>query len=349
MPATRRQNPAIREFILRNVERHPGTIGGLVAKEFSVSRAAIGKYMQRLVEEGFLTAAGKTNARKYELAPITEFLDRIEIYPGLYEDDVWRNQVIPALKTEMIPANVIDICQYGFTEMLNNVIDHSGSKFCLISVAQTYSSIKMLIVDYGVGIFEKIKQDFNLPDLRNALLELSKGKLTSDKTKHSGEGIFFTSRMFDRFYLSSSNLYYRKTRLDGDDGWLIETETKEELEVGTQVGMQIRTDAPWTAKNVFDQYQDDDYRFAKTHVPLFLGRYGGEQLISRSQAKRVLARVERFQEVLLDFQGVEQIGQGFADEIFRVFKNEHPNIDLIAINAGPEVEKMIKHVTSGEV
>ncbi len=35
-------------------------------------------------------------------------------------------------------------------------------------------------------------------------------------------------------------------------------------------------------------------------------------------------RFERFQTVVLDFTGVEEIGQDFADEVFRVFQRAHP-------------------------
>ena len=37
-------------------------------------------------------------------------------------------------------------------------------------------------------------------------------------------------------------------------------------------------------------------------------------LVARSQAKRLLERFDRFEEVVLDFDGVRQVGQGFADE-----------------------------------
>ena len=36
------------------------------------------------------------------------------------------------------------------------------------------------------------------------------------------------------------------------------------------------------------------------------------------------------------------VGQAFADEIFRVFANEHPGVELIAIHAQPEVQQMIR-------
>ncbi|MEE8469856.1 MAG: STAS-like domain-containing protein, partial [Dehalococcoidia bacterium] len=68
---------------------------------------------------------------------------------------------------------------------------------------------------------------------------------------------------------------------------------------------------------------------------------------SRSQAKRVLARFDRFKEIMLDFDQVEFIGQAFADEIFRVFKNAHPDIKIFPIGANEDVEKMIERVTIG--
>lgn len=55
-----------------------------------------------------------------------------------------------------------------------------------------------------------------------------------------------------------------------------------------------------------------------------------------------MGRVELFKTVLLNFEGVPTIGQAFADEIFRVFVNSHPQIDLIAINANSEVKRMIE-------
>lgn len=94
---------------------------------------------------------------------------------------------------------------------------------------------------------------------------------------------------------------------------------------------------------VFDRYATIDHPgFYRTHVPVFLVRYGDENLVSRSQAKRVLARVERFMEVVLDFRGVSQIGQAFADEIFRVFRLEHPEVNLMAINTNAEIDWMIR-------
>jgi hypothetical protein len=64
-------------------------------------------------------------------------------------------------------------------------------------------------------------------------------------------------------------------------------------------------------------------------------------LVSRSQAKRLLARFEVFREVILDFAGVASIGQAFADEVFRVFQNAHPEVHLRIMHASEEVLRMI--------
>jgi anti-sigma regulatory factor (Ser/Thr protein kinase) len=335
----RQQDPAIREFILQNVEAHPDTIATLAARKFSRSRAGIGVYLARLIADGLVVSEGSTRARRYYLKPLIKKSFDLERMPPWTEDTVWREHILPLMGG--INQNVVDVCQYGFTEMLNNVLDHSQSPDVHIRYEQTYTTINLVIRDHGIGIFNKIKDDFRLADARAALLELSKGKLTSDRRHHSGEGIYFTSRMFSRFIIFSGHLFYG-TRRDADD-WLFETQDKDEDVKGTCIVLSISTSAGWTMREVFDRYLGDDIRFRKTHIPVVLGRYPGEQLVSRSQAKRILARVTDFTEVILDFTGVPEIGQAFADEIFRVFRNEHPGTPIIAVGTNEVVERMINH------
>ena len=345
MPRKSRESPEVREFILRNVGRHPDSISALAAKKFGLSRAAINGYTKRLIDDGLLRAQGKTRARTYELRPISTDSFKIGLSVGLAEDQIWRFRILPLIKD--VKVNIIEICQHGFTEILNNAIDHSGSTDCIISYYQTYSEIRIFIIDHGIGIFQRIQQDFNLEDHRSALLELSKGKITSDRSKHAGEGIFFTSRMFDSFIIRSSDLFYLRERSD-DEEWLIESGDLPRQRKGTGVTMIISTDAGWTRNEIFKKYQSDTVGFRRTHVPIKLGKYPGEQLISRSQAKRVLARFDEFSEVLLDFNGVSDIGQAFADEIFRVFRRDHPGTEIMAINLSPDVKRMIDFVSEFE-
>ncbi len=343
MPRRSRQNPAVREYILRNVSTMPSSLASSAAAEFGLSRVSINRYLKRLIDEGLIEATGKTKARRYSLKTIAEeYFEISGITRESSEDTVWRFRVLPHIVN--VPKNVVDLCQYGFTEIFNNVIDHSLSELALVSYKQTYNEITITIIDRGIGIFQKIQNDFDLPDPRSALLELSKGKLTSDEKRHAGQGIFFTSRMFDEFSISSGDLHYGRTRISDDD-WLIETQDISEPFRGTLVSMSIATNAQWTTREVFDKYQGSDISFRKAHVPVKLGKYPGEQLVSRSQAKRVLARFDQFSEVMLDFDGVDDIGQPFADELFRVFPWNHPDIEIVVINANENVRSMIDYTT----
>jgi anti-sigma regulatory factor (Ser/Thr protein kinase) len=336
----RRQDPDIRSFILHNVESYPSSIASVAAKKFGLSRAGISRYVTRLVADGLLEARGNTKARAYSLKASVEQSFQRERNGRWTEDNVWREDIRPLMSN--VKDNIIDICQYGVTEIVNNVLDHSRSQDVVIDYTQTFDSIRIAIYDRGIGIFSKIQEDFKFDDARTALLELSKGRLTSDRRNHSGEGIYFTSRMFDRFSIWSGYLFYSRTK-DQDD-WLVKSHDKDEHMVGTFVTMTIKLSAEWTMKDVFNKYQGDDIHFRTTHIPIVLGKYPGEQLVSRSQAKRILARVTDFAEVLLDFRGVVEIGQAFADEIFRVFQKARPDTRIIAFNTNEDIGKMIEYV-----
>lgn len=92
--------------------------------------------------------------------------------------------------------------------MVNNAIDHSEGKTLHAGVFKYRNSVNIYIVDDGEGIFKKIRRLCRLADERQAILELSKGKLTTDPERHTGEGIFFTSRAFDTFEIESKGLKF---------------------------------------------------------------------------------------------------------------------------------------------
>lgn len=337
--ARSRQNLDVREFILRNIRTYPANIAAVTAARYGLSRPAVAGYLRRLVDQGLIAATGNTRDRRYGCHDLVSLEFEVRLTIGLSEDAVWQGQIRPHVGN--LPENIINICQYGFTEMFNNTIDHSASPYAFVRYKQSYSHVNIQVIDHGIGIFQNLQNRFHLHDPRQALLELSKGRLTSDPQHHTGHGIFFTSRMFDEFGIYSGNLHYNRLRQEDDD-WCVEARDLVELVSGTRVEMTIATNASWTTRDIFDRYQDDPVGFTRTHVPIALGKYPGEQLVSRSQAKRVLSRVDRFSEVLLDFQGVQDIGPAFADEIFRVFRNAHPDISIIAAHANDHVSRMIK-------
>jgi hypothetical protein len=63
----------------------------------------------------------------------------------------------------------------------------------------------------------------------------------------------------------------------------------------------------------------------------------GEHFVSRSEARRIAAGLEQFRDVILDFEGVREVGQGFVDELFRVWATEHPQIRVTPVNMNDAV------------
>ena len=284
MSRVRARGEEIRRFILENVVSNPSNINKLTADKFGTSRQAVNNHLKRLVSEGALSEKGNTKARRYSLAPLAQWQQTYLIAGGPPEDVVWRNDIEPMIGK--LPENVRDIWSYGFSEMFNNARDHSDGSHIIVRIAKTAITTEMVIIDDGIGIFRKIQERLNLLDQRHALFELTKGKLTTDPDNHTGEGIFFTSRMFDSFNILSDEVFFAHD-FDAAEDWLLQ---RPKPKRGTTVFMHLNNHTSRTTKKVFDKYSgdvDEGYAFNKTIVPVELAQYGNDKLISRSQAKRV--------------------------------------------------------------
>ena len=329
----------IRQKALLLISLDGHRVGTRLAQAAGVSRQVANGYLQGLIEEGLIEAEGTTRARVYRLKPLAKVERR---YPreGLQEDLVWREMVAPVVA--QLAQNVRDIWHYAATEMINNAIDHSGANEVLVEVRQNALCTEVLVADEGEGIFVKIQRALGLHDPREAILELAKGKLTTAPEQHTGEGIFFTSRAVDVFEIESH--YLRFSHAPRADDAIVEQAADTP---GTRVRMRLANDSSRVLSAVFANFADpEEYTFNRTVVPLRLAQYEGEKLVSRSQAKRVAHRFERFKQVELDFTGVTEIGQGFADELFRVYAAAHPQIRIIPINTAPAVDQMIRRAVA---
>ncbi len=328
-------------FIVANVARHPADIVRRTAERFDCTRQAVHRHIQRLVEEGALVESGKTRNRTYALAELISWSQSFPVASCGDEGDIWLRYMRDLLRP--LATNVMDIWQYGFTEMFNNALDHAQASTITVDVIKTAANSVVTIRDDGVGIFRKIQAALGLLDERHAVLELAKGKFTTDPQRHSGEGIFFSSRMFDQFSITSGSVTFSHQAKAPED-WILEAEESG----GTMVRMELGNHTSRSINKVFKQFTSgDDFGFTKTVVPVRLAQYGDDNLVSRSQAKRLIVRFERFRTVVLDFKGVVLIGQAFADEVFRVFALAHPEVELIHLNTNKEVRQMIAHVLGG--
>lgn len=330
----------IEQFVLQAVAAKRRNLANLVQNQFGVSRATAHNYLRALVRRGLIVHSGRGI---YELARSEDsiFAD----VKGLEEHAVWEDKIQPLLKG--LPPNAVNIWHYGCTEMINNVIDHSESATLRIKIARSAQATDLEIHDEGVGIFRKIARALKLDDDRHSVLELSKGKVTTDPANHTGEGIYFSSRAFDEFKILSGGVLFERN-CDDEDDWILADERPIEHIDGTSVYMTLSNATERELQGIFDEYATDieDYRFDKTIVPVKLLQYGDDRLVSRSQAKRLLDRFDRFRTVVLNYEKVESIGQAFADEVFRVFPSQHPEVEIIPINANEQVTRMMRRAIS---
>jgi STAS-like domain of unknown function (DUF4325) len=344
---SRTTDETARDWATKNVGINNKNFTSAFAVHFGLTRAGAAPAIQKLERDGYIVRTGSGTRPTFSQGS-NRYLQSDYQLPGVDENHIWERDFSPWLD---LPANIKNIAHYGFTEMVNNANDHSSGSALTVIANQKDKMLAWAIIDDGIGIFRRISEAFNLPDARYALLELAKGKRTSAPKGHSGEGIFFTSRAFDDFTLYANKLKYSKM-----EQWLAKHEPNRlELErldpfpetEGTTVFMSLDCDSKLELRSLFEQYETgapDDLSFNKTVVPVRLAQMNQENLLSRSQAKRILTGIDRFKLVELDFSGVTEIGQAFADEIFRVYSNAHPEINIIPVNTNPDVQRMIKRI-----
>jgi biotin operon repressor len=315
--------------------------GPELCEQLAISRQALSVHLRALIDSGQVVKSGSTRAARYGLASrAPEPLVVTRAYPleGLEESVVYDALATNLGLRRQLRPHVEEIVRYAFTEMLNNAIDHSEAERCNVVIRLDGASGSFEVRDPGIGLFHSIASKLGLPDEQAAMLELVKGKTTTMAERHSGEGLFFTSKVADRFLLRSHKIQIEWVK-SRDDVFVSERRFLR----GTRVHFVVHRSTRRRLEKVFEQFapEEYDFRFQKTriHVKLLQAEY-----VSRSEAKRLLANLEKFREVVLDFRDVRTIGQGFADEIFRLFAKRHPRIRIVAENANRVVAAMLRHV-----
>jgi anti-sigma regulatory factor (Ser/Thr protein kinase)/uncharacterized protein (DUF1330 family)/predicted transcriptional regulator len=315
------------------------------------SRAYIHRYFKELQDTGKIILIGKADKARYVLASKkanesaqAERRHFLRTYRNrdLQEDQVWDNIVKQTGILFGAHENVRRIVEYGFTEMLNNAIDHSRSQSVRVRVLRTEKDIRFSVVDKGIGIFRNIKEQRKLHNEREAIQDLLKGKQTTAPEIHSGEGIFFTSRAADQLVIKSSG-----KRIIFDSRIHDVAIDKTTVKKGTTVDFMIELKSNKNLASIFSHYTGEEYEFSKTEVQIALYKAGGA-FISRSQARRMLVGMGKFNHLVLDFQKVATIGQGFADEIFRIWKRNNPKAIVEVRHANENIKMMIAHVQKME-
>jgi anti-sigma regulatory factor (Ser/Thr protein kinase) len=332
------------EIILGYLKKHGNATGKDLRLEAGISRQLLHVHLKRLIEMERIAKTGATRSAIY--FPVgrvkaagmpARFRKRYRL-SGLEEHVVFNELEARLNARSQAFTSAFRIFQYAFSEMLNNAIEHSRSAECLVEAELGPFDLFFRVKDQGIGIWHSLREKFGIEDEYSALGELTKGKKTTQPEKHTGEGVFFTSKAGD-------SVSFRSHRLA-----LLFDNRKKDIFVregrplrGTEVLFRISRKTHRNLEEIFRCYSPEayDYRFEKTrvHVGLFQRDY-----VSRSEARRLLSGLEKFREIILDFQGVGQLGQGFMDEIFRVFRNSHPEIQVKTENLSGALTAAFKHV-----
>lgn len=339
MSFTKKRREQIVHYILEKIDLQQKDFVNSVCAAYGISRNTVYRYLRELLENETIN---KKDGEYYLNETKTAFALSRSKGELSSEDVVYAEKIRKYI--EPLPDNVRRIWEYSFMEMMNNAIEHSDAENVEVCIVKTSLNTSITIADDGVGIFNKIQNFYKLPLIDDAINELFKGKLTTDSRRHSGEGIFFTSRVLDTFAaVSDGRIFSHNDYKDvvGDLKYDSAIQAWEDIK-GTCIFMKLANDSSKELKEIFDMFSDVDGGFTKTEIPL--KNIYGTFPVSRSQAKRLCNRFEKFEKVVLDFSGIEEVGQGFAHEIFAVYAGEHPETEIIPKNANNDVAKMIRHV-----
>ena len=340
----------MKEEILKEFQRSKKlTTSSLVAK-LGISRQAVHRHLQALLREGRIRQFGTSKRTTYYLRNDPQLIREIAAEQtqwhkryragGLQEDRVYRELETQTDLLRELSDNARSLFHYAFTEIVNNAIDHADTDFIDIAVRKLPETIQFNVTDQGSGVFENIRAKKGLANEMEGLQDLLKGKQAAGPARRAGNGIFFTSKVADRLTIESHHKGLIKDNRIGDF-FITDIRARQ----GTRVIFELSTRATLQLTDIFRTYTNEDYQFEKSQVTVKLFQEG-EDYVSRAQAKRLLHALDEFKEITLDFQGVTTIGQGFADEIFRVFAALHPDIKIVPINCHENVAFMLKRARS---
>ncbi|MBN1664399.1 MAG: DUF4325 domain-containing protein [Deltaproteobacteria bacterium] len=338
----------LRTIILDAIKKEGQIKTADIVGKTGVSRAYVHQFLKAMTDEGMIILIGKANQAHYILATEKEQclaekplkVHRIMINKGISEDKVLREIKDRSAIFAGVTNNVSSIIDYTFTEMLNNAIEHSTSEKIDLEILRSAKNIGFTVTDWGIGIFNNIMQKKRIGTAIEAIQALLKGKETTAPEAHSGEGIFFTSRIADFMSIRS---FEKKLVFDnvGHDIYVKDTKSVS----GTRVDFVLNVKSKKKLIDLFSQYTDASQQFSKTGVKVKL-YYQDVDYVSRSQARRLLIGIEKFKTVEIDFKDVDTIGQAFADEVFRVWQANHKDIKFEIKNANENIMLMINRVLS---
>ena len=351
MSFTESKRQKIKDHILRKIDADKKEFIALISNEYGISVTSVKRYIESEIENAHIirdtyrtcgySLAFTGRELRYDIKSIAE-----------REDSILFSEILPLINAG---DKAMEIWNYVLPEILSNAVNHSGGSTVSIYVRSNYLYTRVTVADNGVGIFSKVREAMKSfghrdPSIDDAVAELYKGKFTSEPDKYVGDGIFYSMHLLDKFAAISEGNVIR-AGFEEEPSYLrshLLGYAMRPTDNGTVIVMQLENDTQRDASDVFDKYSSGEDGLLRTNIPVFEA-CADRNPITRSQAKRLCARLDMFDEVILDFEKSMIMGQGFADEVFRVFHNNHPQVVVMPVGMNPVVKRMYLHAANNKV
>ena len=328
----------IKKFLLDNLSFHQRDIIQTAISRFGISRQAVLRHMNALIEDKQVDAYGKTRDRFYELRPQVNFNKKFSLRNKFSPKVTTKEYCLNHLKS--LPKNIRDICEFSCIALLNNIIDHSQANNLYLKLYLTYEQLHLVITDDGVGLFGHIKRELDLNTCQIAAIEVSKGYITTDPNNHSGDELNTVIHLFDKVAIDASGISL--SFVNDINEWKIDHSSQKK---GTRIHLQIDPNSKRACGKIFQKLFTDIHN--QVRIPINLVKMPGDDIIStRSEAQIMLNNIRDFEEIEFDFRNIDLVGPAFADELIRKTKLINKAARIKWINCNKTVNLLMSRAYS---
>lgn len=262
----------------------------------------------------------------------TNFLDRVWLFHS--SDDVHSlvNGFLASIRKSItVEEGVLQACEWGLNEIMDNVIQHSSEDtgFIMGQVLKDSQILKISIFDYGQGIFQSLRNSQYRPRSASDAISLSVQEgVTRDKKIGQGNGMW---GLYNIINLNDGTLQI----ISGKGGLNFVNRKKEtesyqniimlnQYKQSTAINFDIKLNNPVSMKEAIGGYEpvdmfienlEDDFdRIVYKIIDQSSGT-GTRQSGLRIKNELINIYKSAKKPVIIDFQGVGIIASSFADEL----------------------------------
>ncbi len=264
------------------------------------------------------------------------FLDRIWKFENSRDVQVLVDGFIASLRKVIdCEKGVLDACTWGLNEIMDNVIQHSQQNvgFVMVQVHKSTKQISVCIFDYGIGIYESLRNSQYRPKNATDAISLSiQAGVTRDKRIGQGNGMWglynIISQNDGQLLIVSGygGLAFRNSQKEVrayKDIIMLSSENQStsvnfQLKVKTEISMNKALGA-YEMVNLYVESLEDEYSRIIYKIVDQSSGTGTRQSGERMRHEIYNIYNESRKQIIVDFSGVGIISSSFADEFIGKF------------------------------